>query len=184
MLVVGLVAPVAWFWIGSSHLVPKVRGMEARAIGVIEHLDVPQLEPRDGPTRMGDREIRVAWALSLIGSPELLRMAFQDDPYWQPGRGVWVSVTYRSNLDMRRTGLRLAKEIGEPATRCPDTDGHKAWEEYWLPIEGEGAEGGVTIYLRRLRDEDGVLEQEFSVVAEFDVKACGTLRDPGTGSCP
>jgi hypothetical protein len=49
MFVVGLVAPVAWFWIGSSHLVPKVRGMEDRAIGVIEHLDVPQLEPRDGP---------------------------------------------------------------------------------------------------------------------------------------
>jgi hypothetical protein len=184
MLVAGLIAPVAWFWIGSSRLVRHVRGMEDRAIRVIDRLRVPELEVRYGATRMEDGQIRIAWALSLIGSPELLRMAFQDDPYWQPGRGVWVSVLYDSNLDMRQTCLRLATRIGESAARCPDVGGDRDWQEYWLPIEAEGTEGGVTIHLRRLREEEGFLEDDFSVVAEFDVKACGTLRDPGTGSCP
>jgi hypothetical protein len=181
LLLLGLATPFVWFRIGSSALVRRVRGMEDRAIQVIERSRVAELELRYGPTRKEEGQIRIAWALSMIGSPELLRMAFQDDPYWQPGRGVWVSAIYRSTHDMRQTCLLLADEIGHPAGKCPDRED---WEEYWLPIEADGAEGGVTIYDRRLRDENGVLEGEFSVVAEFEVKACGTLREPGMGSCP
>lgn len=149
-------------------------------MGVINELSVPELELREGPGRMEEGEIRLAWALSQIGSPELLRELFQEDPHWQPGRGVWVSVLYGSHLEMRQTCLRLARQIGEPASRCPDEDR----EVYWLPIEAQGAEGGVTIYPRRLRGDQDPLEQDFSVVAEFEVKACGTLREAGTGSCP
>jgi hypothetical protein len=186
LLVAGLVAPFVWFRVGSSALVRHVRGMEDRAIQVIERSRVAELELRYGPTRKEEGQIRVAWALSMIGSPELLRMAFQDDPYWQPGRGVWVTSVYGSPLGMRQTCLRIAGHIGEPAVRCPDMGPDKDSQEYeyWLPIEEHGAEGGVSIHLRRLRDAEGLLEREFSVVAEFSVKAWGNLREPGTGSCP
>jgi hypothetical protein len=185
LLITGLVAPIVWFRTGSSSLVRHVRGMEERAIDVIERFDGSELELRYGPTRKGEGQIRIAWALSLIGSPELLRIAFQDDPYWQPGRGVWVSATYRSSFDMRRTCLSLARRIGEPASRCPKINQkEEESSEYWIPIREEGTDGSVTVYLRRLRDATSSLEDQFSVVAEFDVKACGTLRDRGTGPCP
>jgi hypothetical protein len=178
-LLVGIAVPVVWFRIASSGAVRDVRALEDRAIGVIEDLRIPGLELRHGPTRKEDGEIRKAWAFSMLGSPDWLSF-FLSDPYWKPGRGVLVTAMFRSDLDMRQTCLRLARHIGEPPARCPDED----WEEYWLPIEAEGADGSVTIYLRRLRDAEGALEREFSVVADFSVQACGTLREPGSGPCP
>lgn len=180
MLVVGLGAPVIWFRVASSGAVREVRALEDHAIRVIEDLRTPGLELRQGPTRKSVGEIRKAWAFSLLGSPDWLSF-FLADPYWKPGRGTLVTAMFRSDVDMRRTCLRLARHMGEPDTRCPDEED---WEEYWLPIKVEGAEGGITIYLRRLRDAEGALEREFSVVADFSVQACGTLREPGTGSCP
>lgn len=183
MLIVGVTAPVFWFFVASSGTVREIRALEDRAIRVIEELRTPELELRYGPTRKSDAEIRKAWAFSLIGSPDLLTM-FLDHPSWRPGQGTGVTAMYRSDVDMRGTCLRLARHIGEPDTRCPDMGPDEQDTEYWLPIDAEGAWGGIYIYLRRLRNAQGELEDDFSVVAEFSVHACGTLREPGSGPCP
>lgn len=180
ILVLALGAPVAWFWLGSSGAVHEVRALEDRAVATIGRLRTPGLVLEQGPTRRAGGDIRLAWALSKVGSPDPLTILL-DDPYWRPGRGVWVSMMFRSPLSLQETCLRLAERLVRPAGECSEQE--DAW--YMLPIARHaGVDGFVEVYRRRLRGPDGTLEREPSVVAEFSVKGCGTERSPGSGPCP
>jgi hypothetical protein len=173
---------LAWFWIASSGAVTEVRAMEDRAIGVVEDLRIPELEPRRGPSRIPEGDIRLAWALSKVGDPERLGMLMVDDLYWRPGRGVGVSMLFRSELDMPETCRRLAERVGRPLTKCPDSPEGPEWEEWWVPIRGGGVSGGARIF-RHLRSSLGTT-REYLILVEFEVHACGSVREPGSGPCP
>jgi hypothetical protein len=170
---------LAWFWIGSSGAVRQARALEDRAIRVVEDLRIPELRAGRGPSRMMEKEIRLAWALSKTGDPEPLTMLLVGDLYWRPGRGIWVESLFRSDLEMRGACLRLADTIGHPASRCP---AREDWDEYWLPVEREGVSGAVYVH-EQLRSPLGT-KREYVTIVTFELKACGTVREPGSGPCP
>jgi hypothetical protein len=181
ILLTVIAAAAAWFWIGSSRAVGDVREMEDLAIRVIRDLRLPELELQRGPTRMAERDVRLAWALSKVGDPELLGMLLVDDLYWRPGRGVGISMLFRSPMDIRETCLRLRDHVERPSTNCPDSPEGPESEEWLVPIEGESVAGEARIF-RQLRTPLGT-KREYVILVEFDVEACGTVRTQASDPC-
>lgn len=195
LIVVGILLAIpglvlGWMWLSSSGSVEEVRALEDRAIGYIERFRAPELELRGDYPRIPERDIRLAAGLTRIPGGDLLAFWVWggSGPPWEPGRGVWVTARFRSSLDERETCHLLARAAGKPPSACvagrvQDVlyPGERTYE---LDLEGEGIDGFAEVHLRRLRDSRGVLQPEFSVVAELSIRACGTERSPGTGPCP
>ncbi|HEX6207239.1 MAG TPA: hypothetical protein VF058_02660 [Actinomycetota bacterium] len=183
------VAAVGWTWLATPDHVAEVRALEDRAIAYMERFRAPELEFRGTYDRVPESDVRLVTALRRLPGGELLAFAMWGDsgPPWEPGYGVWVRARYRSSLSERETCHLLASTAGVPRSECVAGEGDPLVPDerpYTLSLRGEGLEGSAEVYRRRLRDANGDLEPEFSVVADIVMRACGTERFPGIGSCP
>lgn len=180
----------AFIWFTVAAPVEDVRALEDRAISYINGLRAPELEFRRGLERIPERDIRLSWAVDRLPGGQILHFFLWGDsgPPWSPGSGVTISALFRSSLHKRETCHLIAQQAGKRPSECVEGDvvevGYPGEHTYTLDLEDEGVQGDVEVYLSRLRNERGVLMEEFFVVADFAIEACGEERLPGVAPCP